>query len=169
MSRSHIEGLGGCLALAGLTLVVGCASSGSSPRVDDGTAVNFEVFQPDAPPVQDTDAVPLQSVAETDREWESTWVDLFGTDSNAPAIDFENWRVAVVALATQPTGGIVVAVDQVMETPTRVQVQAVETIPGPNCMTIQALTRPIAFTLLPRSPKPVDFHVERQEESCGAG
>jgi len=157
------------LGLACALLGFACASSGPPEKIESGSAVSFELFQPDTPPVQDTDAIPLQAVAENDQQWDRTWVELFGTDSDVPAIDFASWRVAVVALATQPTGGIVVAVDRVVETPTLIQVQAVETVPGPGCMTIQALTRPVSFTLLPRSPKPVEFHLERHEETCAVG
>lgn len=130
--------------------------------------VSFELLQVETPPVQDTDARPLREIAGQAEEWDDIWSDLFGPGSVAPDVDFERWRVAVVALDTRPTGGIVVAVDRVLETTTVVQVQAVETVPGPDCMTIQALTRPVSFTLLPRSPKPVEFVLERREESCGA-
>ena len=130
--------------------------------------MDFELYQTDIPPVADTTAVPIQMSVETPAAWERTWSDLFGTDATPPAVDFVEWRVAVIALATQPTGGITVAVEGVVETNLVVQVQAVETVPGPECMTIQALTRPVSLTLLPRSRKPVEFYVERREESCGS-
>lgn len=145
-----------------------CASSAPAERVEGGSPISFELFQPETPPVQDTDAIPLQETATQAEEWIRIWSDLFGPGSTAPDVDFDRWRVAVVALASRPTGGITLAVDQVVETQTLVQVQAVETVPGPECMTIQALTRPVSFALLPRSPKRVEFHLERREESCGA-
>ena len=148
--------------------IAGCAS-GPPPEKQEGTPLAFELYQPEIPALADTTAVPLQAVAETREEWSDAWTDLFGQTQSPPDVDFASWRVAVIALATQPTGGIVVAVDQVVETNTMVQVQAVETVPGPDCMTIQALTRPVSLTLLPRSPKPVQFFVERREERCGAG
>ncbi len=109
---------------------------------------------------------PILAVAHTQADWQEIWTDLYGVNSTAPEMDFTRWRVGIIALATQPTGGVAIGVSKVVESAAVVQMQAVETFPGPDCATLQALTTPVSFTLLPRSNKPVEFFVEPRLEDC---
>jgi hypothetical protein len=60
-----------------------------------------------------------------------------------PAVDFSRDVVIAVAAGQRMTGGHSIAVERVTRTGDGLAVEVVETVPGPGCMTTQALTQPV--------------------------
>lgn len=158
-------------ALALVIVVSVCATAPEPPSRRDGTPLEYRPFQPTLPPVSDTLGEPFEATAATGEEWTALWSRLSGADGTTsvvapPEVDFDRWMVVVVSLGTRPTGGFTVGIERVIDAGAIMQIQAIETVPGPDCMTLQALTRPVAMALVPRLRRRVEFYVERREEPC---
>jgi hypothetical protein len=79
--------------------------------------------------------------------WAAFWSELGVGDR--PSVDFSRDLVIAVAAGQRPSGGHEIAVSQVTEDKGELQVEVVETSPGPNCMTTSSLTQPVDVVVVP--------------------
>ncbi len=84
-----------------------------------------------------------------------------------PAVDFGQEMILAAALGSRSTGGYNVLLTQATEDSAGVHVQVVETSPGADCITTQALSQPVDLARAPRRDAPVRFSVSRQVRDCG--
>lgn len=79
--------------------------------------------------------------------WAAFWSELGVGDR--PSVDFSRDLVIAVAAGQRPSGGHEIAVSRVAESNGELQVEVVETTPGPNCMTTSSLTQPVDVVVVP--------------------
>lgn len=157
------------LVLALLTLTVACGGRPGTPgltpsrapiahtRIIEGGVVNsgFET----ATNLVITDA----------GHWQSVWQVLHpgGMAPAIPTIDFTEEAVVLVAIGQQPNGGHSVRIDSVYRGGRdSVVVRAIHLMPGPDCVTTQALVEPVDLVRIPRPSLPVRFLVRTDTYSC---
>ncbi len=74
-----------------------------------------------------------------------------------PEIDFENNMVIAVFMGERPTGGYGIEIKSIDEYPDRITVNIVETEPGPDELTTQALTYPYHIVTTEKTDSEVRF------------
>jgi hypothetical protein len=83
-----------------------------------------------------------------------------------PEIDFARESVVVVALGTRPTDGYRIRVENIQERTGAVEVTVGKYAPGQNCLSTQAITKPIAIARMPRTTKPAIFRDQVVVHDC---
>jgi hypothetical protein len=104
-------------------------------------------------------------VIRSPEQWSQAWARIIQTYSPrpaAPAVDFDNEVVILVAMGQRPSGGYFIAVEGVYDADGRVFAEVREQSPGAGCITTEALTEPVDAVRVPRRDVPVIF-VERAE------
>ena len=86
-------------------------------------------------------ATPARLIIRDDSSYARFWTSL-GAGAR-PAVDFSRDIVIVAASGQRNTGGNGIAVERVTRTGDGLAVEVVETTPGANCMTTQAITQPV--------------------------
>lgn len=113
---------------------------------------------------------PLRALVRTRREWEDLWSRLAANRIPRPApptVDFSEEVVVVVAMGTRPTGGHAIRIDSVRYEKDTLWVDVTSVSPGPTCVTMQALTAPVAALVVERRPNVTARFVDREEtRSC---
>jgi hypothetical protein len=82
------------------------------------------------------------------------------------SVDFAQSMIVVYAPGQQNSGGHTVAVTGVTGDEKKITVAVLETAPGANCATTQALTAPKAMVQLPTSAAEVAFDVKKETKDC---
>ena len=85
-----------------------------------------------------------------------------------PDVDFTKSMMLVAALGTRPSGGYRVLIEGAFDFGTAIEVYVVEVRPGPDCAVITVITHPIVIALIPRSDRPVRFHIDTADVTCKA-
>jgi hypothetical protein len=83
-----------------------------------------------------------------------------------PVVDFTKNSVVAVFIGQRSNGGFMVTIDSITEGSKFVNVNIIETTPGPNCMTTQALTRPFAIVKIPKTDKKPVFKTRQIVKDC---
>ncbi|MBE2228613.1 MAG: protease complex subunit PrcB family protein [Ignavibacteria bacterium] len=83
-----------------------------------------------------------------------------------PVVDFTKNSVVAVFIGERPNGGYMVSIDSITEGSRYVNVNVVETTPGPNCMTTQAITRPFAIVKIPKTDNKPVFKTKQIVKDC---
>lgn len=78
----------------------------------------------------------------------SHWQELHS--GGVPAVDFEHDGVIAAYMGERTTGGHAVRVERVTCRDEELRVEIVLQVPGPECLTTQALTQPYQLVLVPR-------------------
>ena len=102
--------------------------------------------------------------------WSALWALIHATQRPVPPlpdVDFGQEMIIAAALGTRSTGGYNVLLTQATEDASAVHIQVVETSPGPDCVTTQALSQPIDLARAPRRDAPVQFSIIQQVRHCG--
>jgi hypothetical protein len=84
-----------------------------------------------------------------------------------PDVAFDQEMVVGAAMGVRSTGGYNILVTKAAEDTTGVQVEVVETSPGSDCGTTQALTQPVDLARIPRRDGAVRFIVTKHVRLCG--
>jgi hypothetical protein len=84
---------------------------------------------------------PAREVIKDDSSYARFWSSLRAGER--PTVDFSRDVVIAVAAGQRMTGGHSIAVERVTRTGVGLAVEVVETVPGPGCVTTQALTQPV--------------------------
>jgi protease stability complex PrcB-like protein len=97
--------------------------------------------------------------------WAEFWSEL-GT-GDRPEVDFTQAVVVAVAAGQRPGGGYEIAVSRVSQAGGELNVEVLETSPGPNCLTSSALTQPVDVVVVPVAALRSWSFTERKEvRSC---
>ena len=113
----------------------------------------------------------LRTLVRTQQEWEDLWSRLAANRIPRPApppVNFSEEVVVVAAMGTRPTGGHAIRIDSVRYEKDTLWVDVTSVIPGPTCMTTQALTAPVAAVAVERRPNVTGRFIDREEIlDCG--
>lgn len=95
--------------------------------------------------------------------WTSVWAELHegAPEAPAPAVDFTQRVVVLVATGERSTGGVTVHVDAVEPDARGAVVRYTVSVPGRDCMTTQALTAPVDVVSAPR-PRGGEIRFDRR-------
>ncbi len=113
---------------------------------------------------------PTDLVVRDSAGWSTLWQLVHANQDPVPplpAIDFTREMILAVGLGTRSTGGYNVLLTAASEDSAGVNVQVVETSPGADCITTQALSQPVDLARAPRRDAPVRFSINRQVRDCG--
>jgi hypothetical protein len=168
-----------CIRLAGLWLacalgatVTACSANGAGgpqaqeiPGIPPGAA-NIE-FQPieGASTIYGPFAEGQRRVIRDPAEWGAFWNEVNGHLTpipGLPAIDFSEQTVIAAIMGERPSGGHTIRIEEMLEDDGRLFAVVVETSPGPNCITTQVITSPVATVAVERVGREVEF-VDRSE------
>ena len=83
-----------------------------------------------------------------------------------PDVDFNQSMVGIIAIPTN-SGGHVVEVQSIEKRGTEIQIQYLFSIPGDDCITVQALSLPFQIVSIRKSEGTVRFIREEDSYSCG--
>jgi protease stability complex PrcB-like protein len=113
-------------------------------------------------------AEPMEMVLHDNAALSDAWAKAHaGVQGNpAPAIDFHNQMVVVVALGTRRTGGYSVQIDQVNREKDGAVVSYTATSPGATCMTTQMITSPVSAVAAPSVTGTVRFERHDVVNKC---
>lgn len=167
----HIALMGVCAVAAA------CIDQSPSRPMSAGTPVTYAPFTPEflSPSYSGPDD-PIRGLLRTHAEWEVFWAQIEprtsrlqgqDTPNPPPAVDFDRYAVIVAAMGTRPNGCCSVEITSVAETSKRVLVTVSEKTTGTGCMVTQAVTRPIALALIPKTTKHIEFEVITKVQQCG--
>lgn len=150
-----------------------------------GAACNGQQIPPGEPPAETTPVTPrpipieasytgieepLRTLVRGQREWEDLWSRLAANRIPRPApppVDFSEEVVVVAAMGTRPSGGYAIRIDSLRYAKDTLWVDVTSLIPGPSCLTTQALTAPVAAVAVERRPNVTARFVDREEaRSC---
>ena len=93
------------------------------------------------------------------------WSELGAGDR--PEVDFTQNVVVVAALGQRPTGGYEIAVSHVGQADGQLNIEVVETTPGPNCLTAGAETQPVDVVVVPTAaPRGWSFLERKEIRAC---
>jgi hypothetical protein len=85
-----------------------------------------------------------------------------------PMVDFGQEMVVAAGVGNRSSGGYDVLMGGAAEDASGLQIEVIETSPGPGCVTTQALTQPVDLARTPRRDGPVRFVTTRRINHCGA-
>lgn len=93
------------------------------------------------------------------------WSELGAGDR--PEVDFTQNVVVVAALGPRPTGGYEIAISRVGQADGQLNIEVVETTPGPNCVTTGAETQPVDVVVVPgATPRGWSFLERKEIRAC---
>ncbi len=95
--------------------------------------------------------------------WAAFWTDLGVSAGARPDIDFTRDAIIAVAAGQRRTGGYGVAISRISRSGGDLTVEVTETVPGPNCITTQALTQPVDVVAVPAAELRGWSFVEKKE------
>jgi hypothetical protein len=101
--------------------------------------------------------------------WSALWQNIHATADPMPPlpdVDFGQEMIVAAALGTRNSGGYNVLLTQANEDSGGVEIQVLETSPGADCFTTQALTQPIDLGRIERRDGPVRFAVTQHIKRC---
>lgn len=162
------------LALAPLFLVLACSDGTDSlpPGVAPGTDLTLTRLAPDARPFGVFSGLrePVRRVVRTDGAWTEMWAAIqqpVHPAPPAPAINFDQEMVIVVAMGEQRSGGYLVTIERVSEAGDGgIDVIVRTQRPGTGCATAAVLTQPLDIVRVPRRDGLVRFWDQDQPYTC---
>jgi PrcB C-terminal len=145
-------------------LIAGCASmGGATSGVDELSSGNHSN-------IKDPMSLDIHNQADFDALWQKAFANLSGAPDK-PMVDFSKSMVVAVFAGGEPTGGYAIRVSNVDNTGDSMNVTAVITQPGQDCLRSDFSRRasePYLFAMLPASTKPVNITTQlRNAPSCG--
>lgn len=146
-----------------LAALAACAESpaGGLPQVDlPGQAVAVTPVGERYPSHYSGFEQSARIVVENEEQWAQVWSRLWRHQHPVPAlpaVDFQQEIVVVAAMGTRPNGGYAIRVQAAAVHEGSLTVRVVETSPGSNCVTTQAITTPTDVVRVARSGLPVRF------------
>ncbi|MBB4635287.1 protease complex subunit PrcB family protein [Longimicrobium terrae] len=151
-------------ASAAMLLAAACGDNPSSPpaanKLPAGEVVALTPLTGFSPHYSAFDK-PARVVVTSDTIWARIAGELFTQGAARPAIDFSREIVLFAAMGTRSSGGFRIEIERAVRTDGAVVAEVVETSPGGNCISTQALTRPVYAVRMARPDASVSF-VERK-------
>jgi len=118
---------------------------------------------------------PVYAAIHSQVEWVAFW-NSWKTDSATealtvnsgppPMIDFKKFTLLVASSGTKPNLGYSLAFASIRKFNGVITVSVLDIGPGPNCPTLQEITNPRIFALIPKSSERVEFTVLRSTLDC---
>ena len=143
---------------AALLVVAGCsAAAGQTSRGDAGQdrPLSLRVLDSGSRSGVTTQQ---ESVIRTPEEWQTLWQAHHADGGRPlPAVDFSREMSIAIFGGQRPTGGFAVAVEQVTESTSGIEVAYRVTSPPPGAIVSQALTSPFQIIAVPSRRGPVRF------------
>jgi len=99
-------------------------------------------------------------IIKNNQEWEAVWQKIVANQlepSAAPAVDFNQETVIVIALGEKKTGGYSVKINNITETENQINIAYSINAPGSN-PTLQAFTQPYIAIKITASDKTITFN-----------
>lgn len=163
--------LGPLVAASLLACTAGGSASGRASVAGDeqDAAVETEVLLETQHSGQEA---PLRRVVREDTAWASFWsgldlpTDGAGETPPRPEVDFGTSMVLVAGLGRRG-GGFSVRIGDVRPLEDGLEAVVVESRPGPDCMTVQVITTPLAAVRVPATPGAVSFRDSVEVRPCG--
>lgn len=113
---------------------------------------------------------PGQLVIRDVTAWSTLWQNIHATTDPMPPlpeVDFGQELIVAAALGMRNTGGYNILLTGANEDAAGVEIQVLETSPGADCFTTQALTQPVDLARASRRDGPVRFVVSQEVRRCG--
>jgi hypothetical protein len=141
-----------------------------SPRLS-GTPVTLTRFGTDSYAFAFNSGItsPLNAVVRDPAAWSALWQNIHAPMTPVPplpAVDFSQEMVVAAGLGNRSTGGYDVLLAHAAEDATGLQIEVIETSPGPGCATSQALTQPVDLARTARRDGPVRFVTTQRVNHC---
>jgi len=154
------------LALAPATVfLVGCLSN--SPTGPGETSLAFETLL--GSPYSGFDTARREAIRST-AEWNFAWQELHSGISPGPpipAIDFGREMVVLVAAGRRNNGCYGIEVTEITRREDgRVEIEVVESVPGPSCVCTEAITTPVHVIRTQRAWGAVSFREVTRTLQC---
>jgi len=154
----------------GLIFAFGANAAQQKP---DTFLVEYQAFRPSLyfGPHSMGPKTALFTAIQSEQQWRELWSRIDMDRHRPQHIDFTRKTLLVAALGTKPTGGYSVSINSVVESATRITVNVIALRPK-NCGSVLSgvtltATSPIAFVLIPKTVKPVEFSTREAEDACG--
>ncbi len=112
---------------------------------------------------------PEQRVITNNVDWQQLWGRMYAQESpmpELPKIDFGQKMVLADFLGTRSSSGYIIEISDVKVSDSILEVSVLESTPGRNCLTTQALTQPFHVALIPRWEKAIRFNTSRTVTDC---
>lgn len=106
----------------------------------------------------------LRNDSELAAAWKTVHAGIPGNP--APAVDFAQNMVVVLALGQKRTGGYAIRFDSITHASDGAVVHYTVTSPGPGCMTTQMITSPVEAVSVPRVDGTVQFQKSEVIDRC---
>lgn len=152
--------------ISSLVAFAACNANLAAPGIPAGAiSVGFELVETVHTTQMSGFTQSQRGVIVTQGEFDVFWADLHRNVSPqpaAPAFDFATSMVIVAGTGLRNTGGFSISIENVASDGSKLFVQVNETVPGPNCATIQVITSPVTAVLVPLSDHVLEF-VELEE------
>lgn len=135
---------------------------------EKASPVEFEGVLGDASPLRGPEE-PARLVFRSSGPWSEFWTALTrraGLRPARPTVDFDREIVIAAAMGERSTGGYAISVRGVYESGGRIYVDVLETVPGPGCMLIQAVTSPLDLIRVWRTGAEVVFVESTEIQTC---
>jgi hypothetical protein len=150
-----------------VAVVLAALSAWSAPATADG-AIDFQVIHPRLGPPSDKR---LYKAIRSSDEVAKLWGPSFKLPSLNPAVDFSRYTLLVADAGTELTSGYSLVFTSVIERPkppdgSLVLTVSVLSLRRNKCPVYPSITHPIAFALIPRTDKPIEFLVYEATEDC---
>jgi hypothetical protein len=153
------------LTIAATLLAAACGTSSLQDEAAEGSPVAFEAILKTSHSGFDE---PVKEVVRDPEHWTALWERMQRRLDPAPplvAVDFNRHMLIVVGLGTRRSSGFNVTVQHVTLRGDRLQVEVLETCPGPDDMVGMALTQPVQVIRLAKLPQDAGFR-ETKGASC---
>ncbi|MCB0402822.1 MAG: protease complex subunit PrcB family protein [Flavobacteriales bacterium] len=112
---------------------------------------------------------PTMKVISTMEDLSQTWEIAYKNylkKKEFPAVDLEEFDVILVALGERNSGGYSIQVESAVSIGNAVTVTVIETKPGSNCMTTEAITYPFQLVQIPKTGKTISFEKTEKVIHC---
>ena len=142
---------------------IGCSSSKEIPN----TIIKFEeIGKGPASGIFDRKQVVIRSENDLKSQFKEI-NSIFFPEPETPLVDFSKYIVIGVFMGEKNNGGYSIKVDKISyDDDGNVKVSVIETSPGRNCVTTDAITHPYQLVKIPKTDAKVVFEVKQEVFNC---
>ena len=107
----------------------------------------------------------ISSQIEFEQIWKQTWSRISDAPQ-IPAIDFSQKQIVLIALGAKNNGGFGLEIENITQTKNEISVNYLETKPGTNCLSTQAIVFPFELIEIEKTAKKVVFKSTEKIIEC---
>ncbi|CAN5457257.1 hypothetical protein BH10BAC5_BH10BAC5_10110 [soil metagenome] len=155
------------LLLFCLAIFVNSFNGCSATKEFTDKSIKFvEISKGPASGIDDNKQVVIRSETEFNAKFKEV-NSIFFPEPEAPAIDFSKYIVIAVFQGTKNNGGYSIKIEKIRyEEDGNVKVTVIETSPGRNCVTTDAITHPYYIVKIPKTDEKIVFIVKQEVFDC---